>query len=242
VIIYFIGDVHGKIAEYTRILKRDVGTAPCLQLGDMGLGFSGTVLPIQLPQHSFIRGNHDDPAACRAHRNYAGDYGTLSGVALNLAEVPYPVVFFCGGAISIDSEWRKAWNAQEQWEWTKWKSKSSTPPRKVWWEDEEMSQADLDEALALYVATKPDIVATHEAPTKAAEFLLAHGFRPEKRECAYTRTSRTLQQMLDAHQPKRWLFGHYHRDMEFTLGSKVNGTIFNCLTELSLLGVDTEKL
>lgn len=99
----FIGDTHGKTGEL--VIKLASIDEPVLQIGDMGLGFRGVFLP-QLPEHhKFIRGNHDAPEACRAHPNYAGDYGT------------WGELFFLGGAFSIDRAWRVegvSWWADEQ--------------------------------------------------------------------------------------------------------------------------------
>lgn len=220
--MHFIGDVHGKITPYLKLLqkiKADHPDATILQLGDMGLGFPGVALPPdQLrPNERFIRGNHDDPAACRAHPNYAGDFGVW----------PEHNLFYLGGAWSIDHHWRQVWNAQNR-------------PKKVWWEDEELSQVELDAAYELYVATKPELVATHEAPTMAAKVVLAGGFRTEKADCAYTRTSIALQRMFGAHQPRHWVFGHYHKTTDFRIPDHMAtdaaqaSTRFHCLTELAV--------
>ena len=91
-LIRFIGDVHGHIDAYMRVR----GNTPSFQIGDMGLGFPNTALP-KGGEHRFIRGNHDDPAACRKHPNYAGDFGYDPDCDL----------FYMGGAWSIDGEWRK---------------------------------------------------------------------------------------------------------------------------------------
>lgn len=222
--MFFIGDVHGKTAQLLKLIEKTDG--PVFQLGDMGLGFPGVVLPPQT-NLQFIRGNHDDPAACQAHPNYAGEFGYLSEHDL----------FFLGGAWSIDYGWRQAWNLARKME---------GDPRRVYWDNEELSQEQLDEAIKLYIKSKPRIVATHEAPTDAAKYLLnyphAGAFRSEKAECANTRTSQALQKMLDAHQPEHWVFGHYHRDLEFTLvkDNVPQKTRFNCLNELSIKEILTK--
>ena len=66
-----IGDVHGNIAEYLAICSE---CDRSVQLGDMGLGFKGVYLPSdEVMNHKFIRGNHDDPAACREHPYFIKD-------------------------------------------------------------------------------------------------------------------------------------------------------------------------
>lgn len=141
----FIGDVHGKTNELThRLLGPEFYNKRAFQLGDMGIGFRGVKLR-EFPRKYFlwIRGNHDRPDWCREHPNYAGDFGYLEEEKL----------FFLGGAWSIDKEWRV--------------------PGESWWEDEELSYKELDEAYQLYVRVKPRIVATHEAPSKAAWSMLS---------------------------------------------------------------------
>jgi hypothetical protein len=188
------------------------------QLGDMGLGFKGVTLrEFERKRLLFIRGNHDNPAFCKAHPNYAGEYGYI----------PEESLFFCGGAWSIDHAWRI--------------------PMISWWPDEEQSPEELNAAYQMYVETKPRIVATHEAPSKAAILMLSGMLAPksdenptnvlkgedyqyykEKLGCIDTRTSQIFQQMFDAHKPEHWVFGHYHLDRDF----EIAGCQFHCVSEL----------
>jgi hypothetical protein len=76
--ITIIGDVHGKTGEYVHKLQKLGPNAQSIQVGDMGLGFKGVGLPppgASMPKgnHKFFRGNHDDPAKCRANPYYLGD-------------------------------------------------------------------------------------------------------------------------------------------------------------------------
>src|SRR5258708_1321925 len=141
----YIGDCHGKTSQLEWMLKHNpkLQDKKCFQLGDMGLGFRGVELhPPEGHWFKFIRGNHDSPQKCVDHPNYAGDYGYD----------PDEKLFWCGGAWSIDKAWRT--------------------PGISWWEDEEQSPEALNKAFELYVKSKPRIVATHEAPTKAAFSML----------------------------------------------------------------------
>jgi hypothetical protein len=203
-----------------------------LQIGDMGIGFRGVKLPAQDGQnyplnHRFIRGNHDNPAECRRHPNYAGEYGYWDEEGL----------FFLGGAWSIDQQWRTE--------------------GKNWWRDEEQDMSSLGNAGALYCHLKPRIVATHEAPTVAAMEMLRGDIPVIMREYleefktslvhtdpAYlkykenigfknTRTSQCLQNMLEFHQPEHWVFGHYHKRHNF----EYKGTQFHCLPELDVMEI-----
>lgn len=199
----FIGDVHGKFEDYLAKAKAYKGET--FQVGDMGLGF-GPQLPKLSKRHKFIRGNHDNPELCKAHYNYAGDYGYWEESKL----------FFIGGAYSIDINFRLAYE--------------KTHGRKIWWSDEELSLIELQEAFAMYKKKDPKVVVSHDCPTQVALHILdklTPGFRPEKK--VQTRTGDALDRMFRYHQPNTWIFGHYHLDQDFELG----GTRFICLSELS---------
>lgn len=229
--MYFIGDVHGKIKQYRAIIRDLPEGSRSLQLGDMGLGFKGVHLfpggSMLRGDHRFIRGNHDSPQACRQHRFYMGDYGYR----------PEDGLFYLGGAWSIDQDWRVE--------------------NVSWWHDEELDYSELDTAYQLYVKSRPQIVATHEAPSKAAWSMLEKCLRSDgqyqphpycptdqsvkvkgdeyayykaKLGCVNTRTSQALQRMFEEWQPKYWLFGHYHLTSTFSIGS----TEFQCLNELDV--------
>lgn len=199
----FIGDVHGKIEEYLNLLERRIPEdEESLQVGDMGLGFWGVSLPHLDPRHKWFRGNHDAPEQCRAHENYKGDFGYD----------PEKKLFWLAGAFSIDRAWRTEGVS--------------------WWADEELSLEKLHEAFELYIKVKPEVVVSHECPTIAAEYMLRDLIGPyfqAKRDCANSRTARAMQEMFDVHQPKYWVFGHYHVDKTFEL----KGTEFRCVAELS---------
>jgi hypothetical protein len=231
----FIGDVHGKISQYRNIIRELEG--PSIQVGDMGLGFKGVRLYpegcMASGKHKFIRGNHDSPQECMKHRHYLGHWGVLKDGDRS--------IFYLGGAWSIDQQWRI--------------------PGISWWPDEELSQVDLHAAYMDYCNAKPDIVATHEAPSNAAFEMVSnltiesesykwnkanreynatdsdkekgeeYQYFKSKLGCINTRTSQYLQQMFDVHQPKHWVFGHYHVRRDFD----IKGCHFHCIPELGVL-------
>lgn len=86
-----IGDVHGKWAEYKKIIDQRQDCT--VQVGDMGIGFGLYPDSFQY-SHRFIRGNHDNPTVCERHPNYLGDFGVFNGV------------FYASGAKSIDQHLR----------------------------------------------------------------------------------------------------------------------------------------
>jgi len=90
-VIRFIGDVHGVFPEYMGLIE---GVSQSIQVGDFGIGFGndeGTVTAAMAQgNHRFVRGNHDDPAACKRHPAWIAD-GTM-----------HEGIFCVGGAFSID--------------------------------------------------------------------------------------------------------------------------------------------
>jgi hypothetical protein len=146
----FIGDNHGAFKTYEHILFKmqhkgnRKGVSSSLQVGDMSVGFSeGNPTyaknglgwpPEQWQGHKFIRGNHDDPALCRSHPNYLGDYGFLSEQN----------IFYVSGGYSIDHIFRIV--------------------DVTWWEDEELGEIQMNSAINLYKETKPKIMVSHECP------------------------------------------------------------------------------
>lgn len=210
--ITLIGDVHGKTAQYQKMLRQKYQGQRTIQLGDMGIGFAGTPglhHDIMGDNHKWFRGNHDNPVKCRASVGYLGDFGYL----------PDDELFYLAGAYSIDRVWRV--------------------PGVTWWPDEELNWEELDKAVDLYIKTKPRYVVSHEAPSSAATWLLtmiAPGFRPEK--IVTTRTGQAMERMLDYHKPEKWIFGHYHIDKTF----EFHGVEFTCVNELSTFLLTNEPL
>lgn len=85
----FIGDLHGKLDLYAKAIS-DVDES--VQIGDFGFGFVD-VEPWPTGNHRFIRGNHDDPALARAHRQH-------------IESGPEGECFYVGGGWSIDVDMR----------------------------------------------------------------------------------------------------------------------------------------
>lgn len=94
----FIGDVQGQYERYKKIIAGARGT---IQVGDLGVGFRPPNWAISEEysepplddmvrgDHRFIRGNHDNLAACRAHSQWIADGHFENGV------------MFLGGAQSV---------------------------------------------------------------------------------------------------------------------------------------------
>jgi hypothetical protein len=140
--LYLIGDAHGRVPEYLRLLATLPPGSRSIAVGDLYLGRPGVHLPELPPEHKFLRGNHDDPALCRKHPNYLGDYGYL----------PDDDLFFVSGALT--ASWRVLGNS------------------KYWYKDEELSDLDLNEAIGLYKDTRPKLVISHTAPSEGSKEIL----------------------------------------------------------------------
>ncbi len=94
--ICIIGDIHGKIDDYTAIVEREECT---LQLGDFGVGPApGWVNepPYFGESHRAFRGNHDSPLIAAESPIFLPDYGYWNKI------------FYMAGADSIDKQHRTA--------------------------------------------------------------------------------------------------------------------------------------
>jgi hypothetical protein len=208
--MYLIGDVHGKIDRYLKLVNELPASAQSIQVGDMHIGFPRVCLPT-MKHHKFIRGNHDHPQKCKEHANFLGEYGYLEQERL----------FYMGGAISID--WRIRRNGV------------------LWWEAEQLSDAELNDAAKLYGEVRPRVVVSHECPAgvvrEVLKGLIGNCFL-EKAECINSRTCQALQRMFEIHKPEIWTFGHYHVNKEFVIDS----TTFRCVAELSVFEIPAEQV
>lgn len=112
-----------------------------------------------------------------------------------------PGTFYVNGGFSIDRQWRI--------------------PGVSWWADEEHSDQDLQTLFEMYARYRPVRVVSHEGPaTAVAELFSPSPFSP-------SRTSLALDRMLQVHQPREWIFGHWHKRRDQVLRK----TRFICLEE-----------
>ena len=205
--VTFIGDVHGLMDKYERLLLRYM--EPTIQVGDMGVGFRKNnkwiTTEALADKDRWFHGNHDDPKMCEKEKGYLGRYGvTKEGI------------FYMGGAFSVDAFYRRAMID--------------------WWPNEQLNLEELGEALDLYKKTKPDVVATHDCPRSLYPFMLQKIGKPEG-PLYENATSHALEAMLNFHQPKVWIFGHWHRSVDEVVGN----TRFICLNELESVTLDLTK-
>jgi hypothetical protein len=194
--MHFIGDVHGKVVPYGRLIE---SLPESIQVGDMGFGF------VEFPKkwskkHRFIRGNHDSPERCEEHPNYLGNYGT---------HPTHPNIFFISGAYSIDYMYRT--------------------PEYSWWADEELPEMIYNMMYLDYAHAKPEIVVAHTCPRQIGMMIL--GIHAQDKMRFPNRTEDVLlPSLLEIHQPRLWVFGHFHTSFQTTVGK----TKFVCLNELEV--------
>lgn len=98
-----------------------------------------------------------------------------------------------------------------------------------WWENEQVDIEGFMKARELYYTVKPDIVITHDAPMDIVPYLLPLGSKIYENN-----TNWSLSELFKIHQPKIWLFGHYHQSWNM----KVDGTNFKCLNELETYNLE----
>ena len=155
--MFFVGDVHGAWGDLMDRVDA-VNHEDVFLLGDIGIGFYKEdefraslgkmprmyFYPKTFPKNvKFIRGNHDNPAACKSHPNCLGDYGVI--------ETGKHKIGYVAGGFSIDRAWRKE-NID-------------------WWRDEEISTENLYKALDLFEKEKPDLMFSHEAPESLVKIM-----------------------------------------------------------------------
>ena len=139
----FIGDIHGDITGAYSAATHNCDES--VQVGDFGMGFISPyirevvdVFHTGNPTHRFIRGNHDDPAACKLSPGWIED-GTYEADR---------EIMYIGGAWSIDYATRTT--------------------GRNWWPDEELSLTELERIRADFVYFKPKVVVTHDCPQSLA--------------------------------------------------------------------------
>lgn len=197
-----IGDVHGNIEQYMTIAR---GAEYSIQLGDLGFDYSLLQTDFSPEFHRVLAGNHDNYESVDGNfvnqtPHFLGDFGVL--------HVPkVGDVFFVRGGRSIDHRHRTL--------------------GLDYWPDEELSHARANEAFELYKNARPDLVISHECPRSVIRHVSSFDYF-DGAPVVPSFTANLLQEMLDAHRPSVWYFGHYHKRYMRT----INGTEFNCLEEL----------
>jgi predicted phosphodiesterase len=182
-------------------------------MGD-GETYDQLIAEVDPGRHRFFPGNHDHYDRLPPHS--LGDFG-----AVNCGGIDF---FFVRGAASTDRE--------------KLVRRGRELGKTLWFEQEELTPEQMQAAELAYREARPQIVLSHDAPTEIARFAWQHARQanppdPQGAFCP-SRTSDFLARLLEHHQPRLWLFGHYHRDWRYRDGA----TLFVCVGQLSSVEID----
>lgn len=152
--------------------------------------------------------NHKIVAGNHDNYNIIGEYphylGDYGNCSLNNIDF-----FFYRGAYSIDRQYRTIGID--------------------WWQQEQVDTDQFLKARELYRETKPDIVITHDCPETVSVRILDPG-----QTIYQNMTGWALQELFNIHQPKIWLFGHYHKSWTM----EIEKTKFICLNELETINLN----
>jgi predicted phosphodiesterase len=210
--VRIIGDVHGKIDNYLKLLD---GVDYSIQVGDMGFDYK-KLYSLNSQHHRFFGGNHEnyDIYYNCPYIVGNGDFGSFNVDNIDM--------FFIRGEYSIDKHVRLLYEAQGL--------------GKGWWAQEELNTLKMKNALKEYQKEKPKVMLSHGCPNEISKLignpgvLKAYGYNPDKFS---TLTQTLLQDCFDSHQPDIWIFGHFHMNLDFPY----KNTRFICLSELSYLDI-----
>ena len=97
-----------------------------------------------------------------------------------------------------------------------------------WWENEQVNLEGFMKARELYRTIKPEIVITHDCPEQICHQMVKPGERVFQNN-----TTWALGELLNIHEPKLWLFGHWHKSRTIQYGK----TKFVCLAELETYNI-----
>lgn len=98
-----------------------------------------------------------------------------------------------------------------------------------YWEDEELNMQQATNAIDLYEKIKPDIVLSHDIPDDVSMSIFPN------RVPIKSMTGQMMNTMFDIHQPKVWIFGHWHVTKKVDLDK----TSFICLGELDHIDISS---
>jgi predicted phosphodiesterase len=92
-----------------------------------------------------------------------------------------------------------------------------------WWSQEQVTIDEFMKAREYYRSIKPEVMITHDCPETIASIML-----DGKGRLYQNTTNWALQELWNIHEPKLWLFGHWHQSRTIQYGK----TKFVCLDEL----------
>ena len=223
--VLLVGDVHGhhqKLAERLRQAQADFRIAAAIQVGDFGF-YQDLIrqaredqLRFPVPLH-VIDGNHEDHRWL--HRAWLTGAGRVWQRELNLIYQPRPSVVqlgastvgFLGGALHVDRPQKhNSWSGFPNY----------------------ILRRNREQAAALFNQQQPELIVTHSCPSRigigirssaemepgVAEHITAAGFDPgPPDDCGEEELGRLWHDL--SYPPRAWVFGHFHRALQTTVGS-----------------------
>lgn len=100
-----------------------------------------------------------------------------------------------------------------------------------WWADEELSYQRLFELIKFACDYRPKVMVTHDCPSSMIPVLFPNAIPIQ------TRTQNALDVILNEVKPELWVFGHWHRSIDFC-NKAMYDTRFVCLNELEYKDIE----
>ena len=211
-VVRIMGEAHGDVERYIKLANQ---CSYSVLSGEIMCGSKPTIYDMQPLKdayadkrinpncHLILPGNHDNYDVIGDIPSFLVNPGYGMFDVGPLASI---ASFYVRGAASID--------------------KAMRTEGRSWWRKEELTIRALHDAMEFYTYIKPDVMITHTCPDIVVPGLLD----PGQRKLPF-RTEQALQAMLEAHQPRVWIFGHFHKTKRINLPQF--GTEFIALGELS---------
>ena len=212
--IYVTGDCHGdfkKLIDFIERMSLDENDT-IIVLGDMGLLWNAHNDFLQYFIANFyevrykteilwIDGNHENFDLIKKLPSENGFKICSPHIKMiergNAFILQGKVFLACGGADSVDKEFRKEGVS--------------------WWKDEQISQNEVDKIVEKYKDYNFDYILTHAAPTsivkKYKTILFQGSYFSDKGNIDHTSENR-LDKIKNNIRFKKWFFGHYHNDVK----------------------------
>ena len=221
-----IGDVHGQV-DLDNLFTRGAqpyfdiiaGAPYSIQVGDMGDAeiYDLLAAKVDAERHRFFPGNHDHYNRLPPHS--LGDFGAVTWGGVDF--------FFVRGAASFDRD--------------KLVCLGKELGKTLWFEQEELTDRQMEVAQEEYLRARPKIVLSHDAPTEIARYAWQHARRlgPPNPEAIFrpSRTNDFLARLWEKHSPRLWVFGHHHQNWRY----RENETQFVCVGELSYVDIGSAE-
>lgn len=174
-----------------------------IQLGDFGIGFE-RYSDASLDQDLMINNNHQFLRGNHDDPNRLKDY---KNYILDGSFDNTNSVFCIGGANSIDS-----YSRNEGIDW---------------WKEEGLRKETFERIMDTISDEKPEIIASHDMPLDV--YTMIH--HPDI--IIKTETNQMLSRIFNYYQPKIWVFGHHHQNIQ----SICKNTRFICVKNLDFIEI-----